>query len=138
MGEIINRAAARRPPHALIYDGACGLCRSTVAVLQRLDVAGRVEFLDALSDWPRIHGAFPSLLQEECLATMHVVTADGGIEKGFDAYRALSWSLPLLWPVAPLLYVPGVPVLGRRIYASVAAQRHRTGCPAVPAGSAVP
>jgi predicted DCC family thiol-disulfide oxidoreductase YuxK len=138
MGEIITRAAARRPHHALIYDGACGLCRSTVAVLRRLDIAGRVEFLDALSDWPRIHGAFPSLSQEECLATMHVVTADGRIEKGFDAYRALSWSLPLLWPVAPLLYVPGVPVLGRRIYASVAARRHRTGCPVVPAGSAVP
>ena len=138
MGEIITRAAARRPRHALIYDGACGVCRSPVAVLRRLDVAGRVEFLDALSDWPRIHGAYPTLSQEECLATMHVVTADGRIAKGFDAYRALSWSLPLLWPVAPLLYVPGVPPLGRRIYAAVAARRHRTGCPVVPAGSAVP
>ena len=137
MGETITRAAARRPRHALIYDGACGLCRSTVAVLQRLDLAGRVEFLDALSDWPRIHLAYPSLAQEDCLATMHVVMADGRIEKGYDAYRALSWSLPLLWPVAPLLYVPGVPVVGRKIYAAVAARRHRGGCP-VPAESAAP
>ncbi len=137
MGETINRAAARRPRHVLIYDGACGVCRRTVAVLRRLDVLGRVEFLDALSDWPRIQAANPSLSQEECLATMHVVTADGRIEKGYDAYRALSWSLPLLWPIAPLLYAPGVPVLGRRIYAAVSARRHRAGCP-VPAGSAVP
>ncbi len=137
MGETITRAAARRPRHALIYDGACGLCRRTVAVLRRLDVLGRLEFLDALSTWSRIHVAYPILSQEDCLAAMRVVTADGRVEKGYDAYRALSWSLPLLWPIAPLLYVPGVPVLGRRIYAAVAARRHRTGCP-VPAGSAVP
>ena len=38
---------------------------------------------------------------------MHVVTASGSVETGFDAYRAISWSVPLLWPIAPLLYVPG-------------------------------
>ncbi len=129
LGEMIRSRAATKPRHAFLYDGSCGLCRTTVAVLRRLDVMGRIEFIDALADWPRVRAAFPSLAQDDCLRTMHVVTAGGRIEQGFDAYRAISWSLPLFWPVAPLLYVPGVPALGRRIYAAVAARRHRTGCP---------
>jgi predicted DCC family thiol-disulfide oxidoreductase YuxK len=131
MGDLLRRRALAPPKrrHAFLYDGSCGLCQRTVAVLRRLDLGGRVEFLDALADWPSIHAAHPSLVQEDCIRTMHVVTRDGRVATGFDAYRSIAWSLPLLWPVAPLLYVPGVPAFGRRVYAAVAARRHRTGCP---------
>jgi predicted DCC family thiol-disulfide oxidoreductase YuxK len=129
VGDVLSRVTASERRHAFLYDGSCGLCQRTVAVLRRLDLGGRVEFLDALADWPRIHAAHPALLQDDCIRTMHVVTRDGRVETGFDAYRAIAWSLPLLWPVAPLLDVPGVPAVGRRVYASVAARRHRTGCP---------
>ena len=132
MGEILGRRRAAAPPkrrHAFIYDGSCGLCQRTVAVLRRIDLLGRLEFLDALADWPRVQAAYPSLVQNDCLQTMHVVTRQGRVETGFDAYRAVAWSVPLLCPIAPLLYVPGVPWVGRRVYAAVAARRHRTGCP---------
>jgi len=58
-----------------------------------------------------------------------VVTASRKIETGFDAYRAIAWSIPLLIPLAPLLYLPGVPAIGRRVYAAVARRRLRGGCP---------
>jgi predicted DCC family thiol-disulfide oxidoreductase YuxK len=136
VGETMSRLAARQGRHAFIYDGSCGLCGKTVAVLRRLDLFHRLEFYDALADWPRVRADFPSLVQEDCLKTMHVVTDRGRVETGFDAYRAIAWSLPLTFPIAPLLYAPGVPWLGRKVYAAVAARRHRSGCPA-PAGSAV-
>ena len=123
--------------HHFLYDGSCGICRKTVAVLSRLDVRQRIAFHDALSDWAQVHLAFPRLRQEDCLETMHVVTATGEVRTGFDAYRAISWSIPLFWPIAPLLYVPGVPFAGRRVYARVARSRHRAGCP-VPERSAAP
>jgi predicted DCC family thiol-disulfide oxidoreductase YuxK len=129
LGARLRRTMATQRQHHFFFDGSCGLCQRTVAVLRRLDVWKRIVFHDALNDWASIHAAFPALRQEDCLETMHVVTASGRIETGFDAYRAISWSVPLLWPVAPLLYVPGVPFAGRRIYASVAAGRHRGGCP---------
>ncbi|HEX4439666.1 MAG TPA: DUF393 domain-containing protein [Thermoanaerobaculia bacterium] len=116
--------------HHFFYDGSCGLCRKTVAVLRRLDVRHRVVFHDALNDWASILSAFPGLSQPACLETMHVVTASGRVETGFDAYRAIAWSIPLLLPVAPLLYLPGVPAVGRRLYAAVARRRLRAGCPA--------
>lgn len=115
--------------HHFLYDGSCGLCQKTVAVLRRLDLFGRIEFHDALRDWPAVQVAFPRLRQEDCLDTIHVVTASGDVRTGFDAYRAIAWSIPLFWPVAPLLYVPGVPFAGRKVYARVARNRHRDGCP---------
>ena len=105
----MSKSTDATPRHHFLYDGSCGLCQQTVAVLRRIDLLGRIVFHDALRDWPAIQTAFPTLSQEECLETMHVVTASGRVETGFDAYRAISWSVPLLWPIAPLLYVPGVP-----------------------------
>jgi predicted DCC family thiol-disulfide oxidoreductase YuxK len=137
LGRRARALLGTRPTHHFLYDGSCGICRSTVAVLARLDVLGRVRFHDALGQWPAIHAAFPALRQEDCLATMHVVTADGAVRTGFEAYRAISWSIPLLWPAAPLLYVPPVPFFGRRVYARVARSRHDAGCP-VPERSAAP
>ncbi|MEX0878117.1 MAG: DCC1-like thiol-disulfide oxidoreductase family protein [Thermoanaerobaculia bacterium] len=103
-----------------------------MALLRRLDIRKRIAFRDALRDWPRIQREFPALTQEQCLESMHVATPRGRIHSGFDAYRALAWALPLAWPVAPFLYVPGVPWVGRRVYAAVAARRRRLGCPVAP------
>jgi predicted DCC family thiol-disulfide oxidoreductase YuxK len=56
---------------------------------------------------------------------MHVVTSDGRIDQGFDAYRSIAWVLPLAWPILPLLYIPPIRWLGWRIYRRVADNRRR-------------
>ena len=129
LGRRVRVAAEAPRRHHLLYDGSCGVCRRTVAFLARLDLLGRVAFHDAQRDWPAVHATFPALRREDCLETMHVVTSSGDVRTGFDAYRAIAWSMPLLWPLAPLLYVPGVPFVGRKVYARVAGSRHRAGCP---------
>ena len=48
---------------------------------------------------------------------MHLITPGAGrIYHGFGAFRWMAWRLPLLWPLAPFLYVPGVPTLGQKVY----------------------
>jgi hypothetical protein len=44
---------------------------------------------------------------------------------GFDAFRKLTWHLPTLWILAPLLLIPGIPPIGRIVYARIAASRNR-------------
>jgi hypothetical protein len=57
---------------------------------------------------------------------MHVLTPDGRrVYHGFAALRWLAWRLPLLWPLAPLLYLPGIPSLGQRLYLWIARNRFR-------------
>ncbi len=57
---------------------------------------------------------------------MHLVTPKRDrLHHGFGAFRWMAWRLPLLWLVAPLLYLPGVPYLGQRVYLWIAKRRYR-------------
>jgi predicted DCC family thiol-disulfide oxidoreductase YuxK len=116
-------------PHlAVLYDGSCGLCNQTIAVVRALDLLRRVEAHDVLGDWLRVSTRWPALDQKTCLEDMHVITEQGRVHVGFYGYRALAWHLPLGWLLLPVLYTPGVPAIGQRVYSFVARRRHRTGC----------
>jgi predicted DCC family thiol-disulfide oxidoreductase YuxK len=136
VGVRVREWLPRRTGMTVFFDGACGLCRPTVAVLRRLDLLERVEFLDASRDWAAIQRRFPGLSREACLADMHGIDRRGRLLAGFDAYRGLAWLLPLGWLALPFLYVPPVPAVGRRIYRVIADRRHTTSCP-MPAQPAI-
>jgi predicted DCC family thiol-disulfide oxidoreductase YuxK len=113
----------------VLYDGSCGLCQRTVAVIGALDLLNRVRIYEVLADWHKLPECCSGLSQQACLQTMYVVGADGQVFLGFRAYRALAWQLPLGWPFMLFAYVPGVPWIGERVYTAIAARRHATGCP---------
>src|SRR5271167_3018384 len=121
------RAAADRRA-CVLYDGQCPLCLKSVALLRRLDWLKRLRYLDA-----RTPAALPeharALRPERLLEEMHLLTGGGRIYHGFASFRWMAWRLPLLWSVAPLLYFPGVPWLGQRLYLWVARNRfHLVPC----------
>ena len=109
----------------VLYDGRCELCQRSVGILRRLDWLGRLRYADA-RDPANIPAALdPGRLLEE----MHAVGPDGRVDHGFAAFRRIAWLLPPLWPVVPLLYVPGVPWVGQRLYLWVARNRfHLVPC----------
>ncbi|MDY6768944.1 MAG: DUF393 domain-containing protein [Candidatus Nanohaloarchaea archaeon] len=105
----------------VVYDGGCGFCNDFRRFVQALD------WLDRF-DWTDLHDADYSDLpvtEEECVAAMQVID-DGTVHSGFYATRRILRSIPLLLPLALLMYVPGVPLLGRRGYRWVAGHRHCT------------
>ena len=107
----------------VLYDGQCAFCRKSVALLRRLDWLGRLTYVDARGPSRLPPGA--SLDPARLLEEMHVLTPERRVYHGFAALRWLAWRLPLLWPLAPLLYIPGVPALGQRLYLWVARRRFR-------------
>jgi predicted DCC family thiol-disulfide oxidoreductase YuxK len=118
------RPAEPRGRAVVLYDGQCAFCRKSVDLLRRLDWLGRLAFADGRDPAQRPAGVAldPARLLEE----MHVVTADGRkLLHGFGALRWLAWRLPLLWPVAPFFYLPGVLPVGQRLYLWVARNRFR-------------
>lgn len=128
---IVAWFAARARPerrYALFFDGGCGLCDGTVAVIRRLDVLQRVEIYDVINDWPVIKRKFPTLEQNACLIEIHIVTPNARVLTGFDTYRALAWVLPVGWLLLPFLYLPGVRWIGRHVYTAIAARRRRESC----------
>lgn len=113
-----------KPRAVVLYDGRCPLCRKSVAVLRRLDWLGRLDYRDA-NDVGNLPESAAPLDPQRLLQEMHVVTPDRRrAHAGFAAFRWMAGRLPPLWPVWPLLFVPGVPWLGRRLYRRVARYRY--------------
>lgn len=117
--------AATVPPKArVLYDGHCAFCRMSIGLVRRLDWLGKLDPIDvrdaeqAILHEPPVAGA--PLLEQ-----MHVLTRGGKLHGGYSAVRWIAWRLPLLWPVAPFLYLPGVTQLGDRLYRWVARNRFR-------------
>jgi predicted DCC family thiol-disulfide oxidoreductase YuxK len=109
----------------VLYDGQCPLCRKSVELLRRLDWLHRLDYRDA-RDREHLPAADVPLDPERLLQEMHILRADGRrVYHGFAALRWLAWRLPLLWPIAPFLYIPGVPSLGQRLYLWIARNRFR-------------
>jgi predicted DCC family thiol-disulfide oxidoreductase YuxK len=121
VGEPVRR---RHAPWILLYDSYCPLCRRTVGLLDGIDLFDRVEFqsfrttdFDAFNALHRVN-TDKKWADEEML-----LVRDGKVYGGFDAYRQMSAMMPLLWPIVPLMWLPGVSHIGRAIYKWVAARR---------------
>ncbi len=119
----INRRANWSGRIAVLYDGHCSFCRRTVLPLLLGDWLQRIDGVDFRDDAKRLAIA-PDLNIESLDEALHVRFPDGRTAAGFDAIRLLSWHVVWLWPLAPLLYLPGMAVLGRRAYRKVAMNRY--------------
>lgn len=107
----------------VLYDGACPLCRRSVRILQKLDWLNKLHPQDA-RDVANLPPCEVLLVPKKLLEEMHVVTPDRRhAPAGFRAFRWLAWRLPLAWPLAPLLYLPGAAWLGGKVYRWVARNR---------------
>ena len=107
----------------VLYDGQCPLCQRSVRILKRLDWFRRLVFQDARDVASLPECAVP-LDPEKLLVEMHLVTPDRQrVYAGFYAFRYMAWRLPVCWFLAPLLYLPGVPAVGQRVYLAVAKNR---------------
>ncbi|MFQ5707356.1 MAG: thiol-disulfide oxidoreductase DCC family protein [bacterium] len=120
----------RLRPTKIVYDGACPICTGSIRWLRRLDWFDCLEFVDLL-DWEKVKKAYPALALEKCQREVHVISPNGEIRSGFYGFRKLSSLLLVGWLILPILYLPGVPILGQRMYRSIAKNRKRSGarCP---------
>ncbi|HYL64962.1 MAG TPA: DUF393 domain-containing protein [Candidatus Methylomirabilis sp.] len=107
----------------VLYDGACGLCRASVARVRRMDSRGRVELLD-LHD-PTVPTRFPQIDREEAMRLMQAVDPAGRVYSGVDGWARIGLTLPGWKLVAWLLLVPGIHFLAQRAYSWVARNRYR-------------
>lgn len=107
----------------VLYDGQCRFCRGQIAALRRFDLAGRLRFL-SLHD-PEVSRDFPELSADDLMKEMYVVDREGRARPGAEAVRYLSRRLPLLWPLAVPLHVPGSLPAWKWLYRLVARNRYR-------------
>ena len=109
----------------VLYDGMCPLCQRGVRMLKALDWFGRLHFQNA-RDVANLPACDEPLDPQRLLEEMHAVTPDRKrVYVGYACFRYMAWRLPLTWPIAPLLYIPGVPWVGNKVYLWVARNRFK-------------
>lgn len=109
----------------IVYDGHCRFCTQQVRRLDRLDRRGRLAFI-SLHD-PRVAELLPDVTHEQLMEHLYLVDRQGRRYVGAEAFRYLSTRLWPLWPLAPLLWIPGSLPLWQACYRWVARQRYRWG-----------
>jgi len=105
----------------LIYDGECGFCRETVAIVSKWDRERRLTLIP-FQEEARV-AAFQIPLPA-LAAAMHLVLPDGRVLAGADAAADLLRLLPGKRWLAHMFAVPGVLPVARQVYAWIARQRH--------------
>ena len=93
------------PELTVLYDGACGLCRASVARVRRIDRGGRIELLDLYE--PSVAARFPQVNREEAMRLMQAV--DPRFEFTDPPFRS---SLPLTLAFAATADRPTVVLTG--------------------------
>ena len=66
----------------------------------------------------------PGLTREGLMEAIHCVRVDGSVLRGARALRFIGMRMPLLVPMALVLWVPGVIWIAERIYNWVSHNRH--------------
>ena len=108
--------------HLVLYDDECPLCTFQMKVLTWLDWLNVAALVPLSSDQAR--QVAPQLDRETLRAAMHVVTAEGAIHRGARCIRFLSLRMPLLFPLALILWIPGVIWLAEHVYQLIAKNRY--------------
>lgn len=90
-------------------------------LLTWLDWSGQLA-LRPISD-PEARASAPGVSHEDLQEALHVVTRGGRIFKGARGLRFAGMRLPLMIPVALLLWVPGVIFVAEKVYALISRNR---------------
>jgi len=110
-----------RSTHIVLYDGECALCTFQMRLITSLDWFNTVTLLP-VSD-PRTAILAPTLSREALLEAIHCLARDGRIHRGAHCFRFIGMRMPLLVPLALVLWLPGVIWVAERVYQWIS--RHR-------------
>lgn len=107
----------------VLYDGACNLCRASVARVRRMDPRSLIELVD-LHD-ASVPERFPQVNIVEAMRLMQAVDRGGRVYSGTDAWARIGLALPGWKLAAWVLLMPGIHFVAQRFYGWVARNRYR-------------
>lgn len=107
--------------NTVLYDDECSFCTFQMKLLSWLDWGSRFALIPASDS--RVKLLAPELTAQQLNEAIHCVTTKSGIHRGARAIRFISLRLPLLWPLALLLWLPGVILIAERAYVVISRNR---------------
>jgi len=115
-----NRSAKQA---LLIYDGHCKFCINSVRKLKVMDLFETLKPVDfqVIKDIKLLH---PELTSELTMSQLYLIETDGQLYGGYHVMRRICWTMPMLYPFIPIIYFPGMGIMGPIIYKFIAKNRY--------------
>ncbi len=118
----------RKPAvYKFYYDAECPICAKTIAVIRQIDILHRVDCLPVQVFAPQ-QPAFGGIDEHTLLVDIHGVSASQKVYRGYAAYVALFRSMVIFYPLALVMSMPGISLIGKRIYKKIAGDRDNLRC----------
>ncbi len=109
------------PKHTVLYDDECPLCTFQMKLLTWLDWFGLLSLIPVSSE--RAQVLAPSISREDLLEAIHCIAKNGRIYRGARALRFVGMRLPLMVPMALVLWIPGVILIAEKVYQLISRNR---------------
>jgi predicted DCC family thiol-disulfide oxidoreductase YuxK len=113
--------------YTFYYDAACPICIKAVVVIKHLDVFNKIRCL-SVHEGAKIEPALKGIPEEELLINIHGVSKNGKLFKGYDAYSKMFQQLILTYPIALVMKLPGISIVGKKLYRYIAGERLTVRC----------
>jgi len=113
---------AERKRHQVLYDDECWMCTFQMRLLTWLDWCDVARLVPASN--PECLKLAPGLTREGLMEAIHCVTEEGRVLRGARALRFIGMRMPLLVPLALVLWVPGVIWVAEKVYDCVSRNRY--------------
>jgi predicted DCC family thiol-disulfide oxidoreductase YuxK len=111
----------RMKKHIVLYDDECPLCTFQMRLLTWLDWRNVLAILPL--SHARAHEAAATIPREDLSAAIHCIAPNGKTYRGARCLRFVGMRLPLLVPLALLLWIPGVIQIAEIVYRWVSRNR---------------
>jgi predicted DCC family thiol-disulfide oxidoreductase YuxK len=118
-----RRENRQSPRPKLVYDGNCHFCRESLKTLQIMDLYETLELVN-YQNCDKMETIHPALTRSRAHSQLHLVEPDGSLHGGFFVFRRLAFLLPMMYVLLPVLYFPGMGVIGPIKYRWIANNRY--------------
>jgi predicted DCC family thiol-disulfide oxidoreductase YuxK len=118
-----NQKRREGDPPVLVYDGQCQFCIRSIKRLQTLDLFSVLALKDLhhIENYTNVH---PDLTKDKAMSQMYLIDTNGKLYGGFRAFQRMTLMMPMLYILIPVVYFPGVTLMGTIVYNWVAKNRY--------------
>jgi predicted DCC family thiol-disulfide oxidoreductase YuxK len=125
MSEAIPSPDERPGADVIIYDGQCPLCLAMVTRLTEWDRWRRLAYIPLQN--PMVTQRWPRLDREQLMKEVYLISSQGHIYRGAEVLRVLTRRIPRLWPLVPLVHLPGTLPFWQWLYHAISRRRYLFG-----------
>jgi len=116
----INQSS-QRP--ILLFDGQCRFCKRCIQVLKKMDLF-QVFMYEDFYQYTDADKPLPGgLTNDQVMKRMYLVVNQQETYGGYVVFRRICWHMPMMYFLIPIIFFPGMGVIGPIMYNFVA--RHR-------------